>query len=63
MADAFDAMLSVRPYRAALPYEKAFEQIRTHNGTHYDPVIAGAVESLKSEMLAIASTFADCWRA
>ena len=59
VADAFDAMLSDRPYRRALPHEKAFEEIHTHAGIFYDPVIAGAVHAQRAEMLEIASTFSD----
>jgi len=59
VADAFDAMLSDRPYRRALPHEKAFEELRFHAGTRYDPVVTGAAEANRSEMLGIASTFAD----
>ncbi len=59
VADAFDAMLSDRPYRRALRHEKAFEEIHTHAGVFYDPVIAGAALSQRAEMLEIASTFAD----
>jgi response regulator RpfG family c-di-GMP phosphodiesterase len=59
VADAFDAMLSDRPYRRALPHEKAFEELRTHAGIFYDPVVTGAADANREEMLAIASTFAD----
>jgi putative two-component system response regulator len=59
VADAFDAMLSDRPYRRALRHEKAFEELRTHAGTFYDPVIAGVAEAHQAEMLGVASTFTD----
>jgi two-component system, response regulator RpfG len=59
VADAFDAMLSDRPYRRALPHERAFEELRTHAGIFYDPVITAAAEASRDEMLGIASTFAD----
>lgn len=59
VADAFDAMLSDRPYRRALAHEKAFEELRTHAGIFYDPGITEAAEARRDEMLAIASTFAD----
>lgn len=43
IADAFDAMTSVRPYRAAMTPEKALSSLRPLAGRHYD---AGAFEAL-----------------
>ncbi|HHW44999.1 MAG TPA: HD domain-containing protein [Desulfotomaculum sp.] len=40
IADAFDAMMTDRPYRKALPYEDALEEILRCAGTHFDPEIA-----------------------
>jgi putative nucleotidyltransferase with HDIG domain len=40
VADAFDAMTSDRPYRSALPVEKALDEIRRCAGTQFDPVVA-----------------------
>lgn len=37
VADAFDAMTSDRPYRAALPAEIAFAEILKNAGSHFDP--------------------------
>jgi HD-GYP domain-containing protein (c-di-GMP phosphodiesterase class II) len=41
IADAFDAMTSERPYRAAMSDEEAIGEIRRGRGTQFDPVIAG----------------------
>jgi putative nucleotidyltransferase with HDIG domain len=41
VADAFDAMTSDRPYRAALPLEEALRRLRSGAGTQWDPVVAG----------------------
>lgn len=43
VADAFDAMTSDRPYRVAMPIEKAFAILRSASGTEFDPE---CVESL-----------------
>jgi putative two-component system response regulator len=59
VADAFDAMLSDRPYRRALPHEKAFSELGLHAGVRYDPVVVGAAEVNRERMLEIASTYAD----
>jgi len=37
VADAFDAMTSDRPYRRALPADKAFLELLNTAGTHFDP--------------------------
>ena len=37
IADAFEAMTSVRPYRPALCHEKAIEQLRYGAGSQFDP--------------------------
>jgi putative nucleotidyltransferase with HDIG domain len=41
--DAFHAMTSDRPYRAALGRAAAVEQLRNHAGTQFDPVVAAAL--------------------
>jgi HD-GYP domain-containing protein (c-di-GMP phosphodiesterase class II) len=40
VVDAFDAMTSVRPYRAALPTDAALAEIDRCAGSQFDPVIA-----------------------
>jgi putative nucleotidyltransferase with HDIG domain len=42
IADAFDAMTSVRPYRGAMPVEAALTEIVRCAGTQFDPVLARA---------------------
>lgn len=37
VADAFDAMTSERPYRQALSFEQAFDEIARGSGTHFHP--------------------------
>ena len=49
IADAFDAMTSSRPYRAALTLEAALEEVERCAGSQFDPEIAEA--------------FLDAWRA
>jgi HD-GYP domain-containing protein (c-di-GMP phosphodiesterase class II) len=45
LVDAFDAMTSDRPYRRALSFEQALEQISRSAGTQFDPeVVRGFVE-------------------
>ncbi len=42
VADAFDAMMSVRPYRKGLSYPEALAEIRRHAGTQFDPEVVSA---------------------
>lgn len=37
VADVYDALTSVRPYKHAWTNEQALEYITTHSGTHFDP--------------------------
>lgn len=46
VCDAFDAMTSDRPYRRALPFEHAVEQIVAGTGTQFDPDMAVAFVSI-----------------
>jgi HD-GYP domain-containing protein (c-di-GMP phosphodiesterase class II) len=42
VADTFDAMTSDRPYRRALPWEAARDEITRHSGTQFDPQVVEA---------------------
>src|SRR6266545_6789888 len=46
VCDAFDAMTSDRPYRRALRFEHALEQIMDGTGTQFDPAMAEAFVSI-----------------
>jgi putative two-component system response regulator len=37
LADAFDAIVRGRPYRAARTIEQAYDELRKHSGTQFDP--------------------------
>jgi diguanylate cyclase (GGDEF)-like protein len=39
VADAYHAMVHDRPYSAAFGHEKALEELRSHAGTQFDPVV------------------------
>ncbi|MEW6188804.1 MAG: HD domain-containing phosphohydrolase, partial [Actinomycetota bacterium] len=42
VADAFNAMISERPYRRALSIEEAIEELRNYSGTQFDPTVVEA---------------------
>lgn len=42
LADAYDAMLSQRPYRKCLTPEEAEEELLKHSGSQFDPVLVKA---------------------
>jgi diguanylate cyclase (GGDEF)-like protein/putative nucleotidyltransferase with HDIG domain len=44
VADAFDAMTSDRPYRAAMPHDQALAELRRHAGAQFDPRCVAAFE-------------------
>jgi HD-GYP domain-containing protein (c-di-GMP phosphodiesterase class II) len=46
VADAFDAMISDRPYRSAMPREAALSEIDRCSGSQFDPKVASALLTL-----------------
>jgi len=42
VADAYDAMTSHRPHRAALSHDEAVAEIRRDSGNRFDPTVVGA---------------------
>ena len=49
VVDSFDAMTSDRPYRQALPLERAVDEIREGAGTQFDPTVVIAFLELVDE--------------
>src|SRR5438105_3972728 len=45
VADALDAMTSDRPYRRALPWEVAAQELAEQSGRHFDPAVVEAFQS------------------
>jgi response regulator RpfG family c-di-GMP phosphodiesterase len=50
VADTVDAMTSNRPYRSALPFQDARDEIERQAGIHFDPQVAGVFLSMSTEI-------------
>lgn len=50
VADVFDALVSKRCYKEAMPADKAFAIIRDSGGSHFDPELARLFCSIRSEI-------------
>jgi diguanylate cyclase (GGDEF)-like protein len=49
VADAFDALVTDRPYRPARSIDEALDELRAHCGTQFDPAVVAALERLGVE--------------
>ncbi len=50
VADVFDALVSKRCYKKAMPVEAAYQIIEESSGSHFDPVIAEAFITLRPKV-------------
>jgi putative two-component system response regulator len=50
VADSFDALTHVRPYKPALPPEEAIAEMRRCRGTHYDPAVVEALDAVRERV-------------
>lgn len=51
IADVFDALVSKRCYKSAMPVEEAFAEIERSTGTHFDPQLVTVFFELKDEII------------
>lgn len=59
LADVYDALISKRVYKAAMPQEKAVDIIREGRASHFDPEITDTFLELADEFHVIALRFSD----
>ena len=59
VADVFDAMISRRPFREALPQEKAFDYIMSAKGTHFDPRLATLFLESRAAVQEVCESYRD----
>lgn len=59
IADVFDALTSVRPYKAAWSIEEGFEYIQNESGKHFDPKIVKIFMELRESIIEIKEAFKE----
>lgn len=59
LADVFDALTSLRPYKSAWPLDKALTLIRSESGRHFDPELVTAFLDCLPQIEQIRERWAD----
>ncbi len=59
IADVFDALVSERPYKKAVPLDEALAYMDTQSGLHFDPALMEAFRAALPEILRIREVYAD----
>jgi len=59
VADVFDALTSVRPYKDAWEVDRAVKQINDESGTHFDPKVVDAFNKALDRIKEIKASFTD----
>ena len=59
LADVFDALINVRVYKAAMPYDEARALILSGTGQHFDPDVVTAFDNHFDQFVAIAERYTD----
>ncbi len=63
VADVYDALISERVYKKAMPHEEAVKIIRAGRGKHFDPDVIDAFDTVVDRFREIAAAFRDSARA
>ena len=53
IADVFDALTMIRPYKKAWSVSEAFDYIRDNAGSHFDPALAEKFLTIKDDIISI----------
>lgn len=59
IADVFDALTSIRPYKRAWSVEDALEEIKRSRGSHFDPELVDVFVAALPEILEIKKKYSD----
>ena len=57
VADVYDALISVRPYKKKMSHEEAERIIIDGRGTHFDPILVDVFKKVSHEFAEIAKTY------
>jgi two-component system response regulator RpfG len=63
VADVFDALTTVRPYKSAWTSDQAFDHLATNAGGHFDSQLVEAFRSIAADVLRVQSELRDTERA
>ncbi|WP_341675710.1 HD domain-containing phosphohydrolase [Niveibacterium sp. SC-1] len=59
LADVYDALISARVYKPAMPHAEAAAIIRAGSGVHFDPAVVAAFDRCEARFRRIAHDFSD----
>jgi len=59
VADVYDALTAVRPYKKAWPVEDAFAYLQNQRGRHFDPGIVDAFLGVEKDVARIQGELGD----
>jgi len=59
IADVFDALTTIRPYKVAWEVENALDYLRDNSGTHFDPTLVRLFEENMDKVLEIKRNYVD----
>ncbi|RLM27836.1 two-component system response regulator [Brenneria alni] len=59
VADVFDALTSVRPYKQAWSREQAIAYIQSESGSHFDPDVVSAFMNVLDDVIRIQNTYRE----
>jgi putative two-component system response regulator len=59
IADVFDALISVRPYKEAFSIDKSVQIMNDEDGSHFDPLLMAAFRKALPDILKIKEDYAD----
>ena len=60
VADVYDALISIRPYKQAWSHSDAEDYLEKHVGTQFDPICVEAFFERIENIRSIQNTFSDC---
>jgi putative two-component system response regulator len=59
VADVFDALTSIRPYKEAFPVDQSLAMIKEGSGSSFDPAVVDAFLAVQDEIQGIMTSYSD----